>query len=219
MRAGAVARSFDDTRIIGTYPRRLEGSRVIFTSRSSGGRAGTVRDTVTWEVRVHVADEIRYPADPQTVFEMLCDREFQERKCRATGALEYSVDVVRHGDGSATITTRRTMPTDSFPDFVRSFVGESVQLVEVDTWQPAADDGTRAGTLSVEIAGTPVQMSASLLLAPEGGERRPGTVQHVDGELKVKVPLVGGKIEKAAEPAIRMAIRTEARVGQDWLGG
>ena len=168
---------------------------------------------------MHVADEIRYPADPETVFEMLCDREFQERKCRATGALDFSVDVVLHGDGSATITTKRTMPTDSFPDFVRSFVGESVQLVEVDTWQPAAADGTRAGTLSVEIAGTPVQMSAAMRLSPEGGERRPGTVQSVDGELKVKVPLVGGKIEKAAEPAIRMAIRTEARVGQDWLGG
>lgn len=166
---------------------------------------------------MHVADEIHYPADPQTVFEMLCDREFQERKCRATGALSYTVDVVRHGDDSATISTTRAMPTESFPDFVRSFVGESVQLVQVDTWQPAAPDGTRRGTLSVEIAGTPVQMSAALLLTPEGGERRPGTVQTLDGALEVKVPLLGRKIEKAAEPALRLAIKTEARVGQEWL--
>jgi hypothetical protein len=166
---------------------------------------------------VHVADEIRYPADPETVFEMLCDREFQERKCRATGALAFTVDVVRHGDGSATISTQRTMPTDSFPEFVRSFVGDSVQLVEVGAWRPADQDGTRSGTLSVEIAGTPVQMSATLRLRPDGGERRPATVQTVEGELRVKVPLVGGKIEKAAEPAIRMAIKTEARVGQEWL--
>ena len=168
---------------------------------------------------MHVADEIRYPADPETVFEMLCDREFQERKCRATGALEFSVDVVRHGDGSATITTERKMPTDSFPDFVRSFVGESVQLVEVGTWQPADPDGSRSGSLSVEIAGTPVQMNAALRLRPDGGERRPATVQTVDGELRVKVPMFGSKIEKAAEPALRMAIRAEQRTGQDWLAG
>jgi hypothetical protein len=166
---------------------------------------------------VHVADELRYPADPDTVFEMLCDREFQERKCRATGAVSFDVQVVRNPDGGAVITTRRQMPTDSFPDFVRSFVGDTVELVEVDTWRPADPDGSRPGSLTVAMAGTPVQMAATLRLAADGGARRPGTVQTIDGELKVKVPLIGGKIEKAAEPAIRMAIKAEQRTATAWL--
>ena len=169
---------------------------------------------------MHVADELRYQAAPEAVFEMLCDREFQERKCRATGALEFTVEVVRHADGGATISTERQLPTDTFPDFVRSFVGERVTLVEVDTWAPAGPDGDRSGALSLEIAGTPVQLKATLRLAAEGtGQRRAGTVQVIDGELKVRVPLIGGKIEKAAEPAVRMAIRAEQRTGTEWLAG
>ena len=43
--------------------------------------------------------------------------------------------------------------------------------------------------------------------------------QVVAGELKASIPLLGGKMEKAAEPALMSAIRKEEEVGLQQLGG
>ncbi len=160
--------------------------------------------------------EIRYPGTlPVAVFAMLTDRGFQERKCAATGSLAYEVDLEVFEDGAASITTHRTLPSDQVPEFFRRFVGGTVRVVERNDWQAADDAGIRAGTVVVEIAGAPVQLTGDLRLVT--GED--GTVHEVDGDLKASVPLIGGKIEKAVEPAIRAAIRVEERTGRAWLAG
>ena len=113
--------------------------------------------------------EISYAADPAAVFAMLTQVEFQERKCAATGALSHEVEVEDYDDGSAVIRTRRTMPTDQVPDFVRTFVGNTLEVVQVDDWGPAGPDGARDGTAVVEIQGAPVRFAGSLTLRPAGG--------------------------------------------------
>lgn len=161
---------------------------------------------------MQVSAQITYPAPADAVFAMLTDREFLAEVCRATGALRHTVDLDDTG-GDVTVTTRRDLPTDEVPDFVKRFVGETLTVVRVDRWQAPASDGSRQGTLSVEISGAPVRMTGTLALRPQGAS----AVQDVDGDLKASVPLVGGKIEKAAEPAIRAGLRTEERVGKAWL--
>jgi len=162
---------------------------------------------------VRVNDDIRYQASPDAVFEMLADADFQERKCRATGAVEQQVDVVEHGDGEVTVTTERVMPTDSIPDMFRSLVGDSLRLVQVESWYPADASGGRTGTIEVNIPGAPIAFTGELQLSADGD----GSVERIDGELKARVPLIGGKIEQAVAPAIRAAIRAERRTGTAWL--
>lgn len=165
---------------------------------------------------MRVTTQVRYDgATPAQVFEMLLDTTFQERKCVANGAVDYDVDVTEYDDGSAMITTHRHLPTDEVPDFVRAFVGETVKVTQIDDWGPAAADGAREGSIVVEIAGAPVRLTGTLRLVPE----KDGTTQHLDGDLKASVPLIGGKIEKATEPAILGAIRVEERTAHAWLAG
>lgn len=161
---------------------------------------------------MQVTAQITYPAAPEAVFAMLTDEAFLTQVCEATGAVRHQVGVVREGAG-ATVTTRRELPTDQVPDFVKRFVGETLTVLRVDTWGPAAADGSRAGTLVVDIVGAPVRLTGTLALRADGA----GTVEDVDGDLKASVPLVGGRIEKATEPAIRAGLRKEDRLGQAWL--
>jgi hypothetical protein len=162
--------------------------------------------------------DISYSATPDRVFAMLLDPAFQEKVCLATGALDHSVDVEPvGGSGSvdgATITTTRKLPADGLPDFVRTFVGETLDVMRVDHWGPLEDDGSRRGTIVVEIHGTPVRLSGTMVMRGQGS----GTVEDVEGDLKASVPLVGGKIERAAEPAVRAAVSKEQEVGTEWLG-
>lgn len=157
--------------------------------------------------------EIRFDADPRRVFEMIVDPAFQEAKCLASGSIEHEVDVSEHDDGSAVVVSRRTMPTNHFPDFVRSLVGSSIQLHETQHWAAPSADGTRTGTIHVEIHGAPVRFSGSVALAADGA----GTHWPIEGEIKASVPFVGGKIEKAAEPAVHAGIRVEQNTGTTWL--
>lgn len=162
---------------------------------------------------MRVQADIQYPAGPHEVAAMLADPAFLDRYCAATGAVRHTADVDGDADGPFTVTTVRTMPTDDFPDVARRFVGETVDIRQVDSWRAAAGDGSREGTSAVEISGTPLRLTGTLRLAA-GGE---GTVEVVDGNLKASVPLIGGALEKAAEPAIRAALRKQGKVAAAWL--
>jgi hypothetical protein len=162
---------------------------------------------------VRFSAEIRFDADPHRVFAMIVDPAFQEAKCLASGSLEHEVDVSEHDDGSAVVVNRRTMPTHHLPDFVRSLVGATIQLHETQRWASPSAAGSRTGSIQVEIHGVPVRFDGSVALAADG----PGTHWPVEGEIKASVPFLGGKIEKAAEPAVHAGIRVEQETGTTWL--
>jgi hypothetical protein len=180
----------------------------MLPTRSGAGRTGDAE-----EERVRLTGEIRYEAAPKRVFRMITDPGFQEAKCAAAGSLEHEVDVTELDDGSTTIFSRRMLSTDQVPNAVRSFLGRTVHLAETQRWEPERADGSRTGSIRVEIEGTPVRYTASTALLPDGE----GTHQPIEGDLKVAMPLVGGRLEQAAEPAVRAAIRVEQETGRAWL--
>jgi Protein of unknown function (DUF2505) len=172
--------------------------------RAQDEGAGTVRFTA----------KISYDASAEQVFAMLTDEAFQNRKLKATGALEYSCEVSTSGD-TAVVTTRRTLPTDRVPEAFRALAGGQLNVVQVETWKAASSRG-REGTVTLHVPGTPLRMTGNIRLT-QG--RDGGTEESVDGELKASVPLIGGRIERAVEPAVRAAVDVEQRIGREWLAG
>ena len=65
----------------------------------------------------------------------------------------------------------------------------------------------------VNIPGKPGQLRGTVTLTERGGE----TVKIVDGDIKVSIPLVGGKLEGLIGDLFRSALRAESRVGARWL--
>ena len=165
---------------------------------------------------MRVTARLTYEGGPGEVFAMLVDEDFQDRKLRATGALRWDVDISGPTTGGgAVVRSTRELPTDRVPDPFRSAVGQTLTLVQTETWDPPAADGSRSGRLELEVRGAPIRLTGTLRLTPTGT----GTEETVDGDLKARVPLVGGRIEKAAEPAVRAAIDAEQQIGRDWLAG
>ncbi len=157
---------------------------------------------------------IDYPADVQTVAAMLGDEEFVRRKIAASGALDSSYEVLREGQ-AFTITTRRRMPTDQVPSSFRSFVGQSLDVRLVEAWEAPQADGSRTGTLSLDIAGAPVRVIGRMALRPSGE----GTVQSFSGDITASIPLFGKSIEKAAAGAVDKVLALERSIGLDYLVG
>ena len=159
-----------------------------------------------------ISETITYAAPPETVYAMKTDPAFQEAKCIDAGSQRHESAVTPAGDG-ARIVTQRDLPADDLPDFAKSIVGPNLSVTETYDWGAAAADGSRSGSLKVEVAGAPVVMRGAVRLAAAGN----GTQITIDGDLKASIPLFGGKVEKAAAPAVVDAIRSEQRTGNAWL--
>ncbi|SDS17626.1 DUF2505 domain-containing protein [Jiangella sp. DSM 45060] len=157
--------------------------------------------------------ELRFDADPAAVFAMLTDEAYIEKKTMAANAIRHQASVRRDGD-RVTIDLLRVMPPD-VPDFVRRFVGETIDIKQRDTWGPAAADGSRDGSIELEMSGAPVRATGTMRLAGNGAS----TVLTIKALLKASVPLVGGKIEQAVHQGLMHAVKVEERVGNDWLAG
>lgn len=157
--------------------------------------------------------EQRFDADPVAVFAMFTDEEFLARKAQATGALRHEASVRRTGD-QVSVRLLRVMPPQ-VPDLVRRFVGDTIELDQVDEWGTAAADGSRTGTIRITMSGAPVRLTGGMRLVPAGA----GSAVSVDAQLTASVPLFGGKIEKAVYDVLLEAARIEETLGQAWLDG
>ena len=161
---------------------------------------------------MRIIETITYAAAPDAVYAMVTDPGFQEQKCIDAGATEHESAVSRAGDGMRVVTTR-DLPSDGLPDFAKSLIGSTLSVTETYEWGAAQDGGVRSGTLTVEVRGAPVALRSTVRLAPSGA----GTTISIDGDLKASIPLLGGKVEKAAAPAVVHAIKHEQETGTRWL--
>lgn len=156
-----------------------------------------------------------YPASDDVVYAMIVDPAFQESKCIATKAVDHRVDISIDGAGHV-VVTHRTMSTASFPSQFKSMLGESLEIVETQAWGSPDADGTRIADLTVEIKGAPIGLTGTITATPSGRQGA-HTDMDVVGDLKARIPLIGGRIEQAAAPAIISAVRSEAETGKEYL--
>jgi len=161
---------------------------------------------------MRITKTFEYAAPPQRVFAMMADPAFQAAKCQATHPLEHSESVTPKGDQTE-IVTRRVVPTDGFPEFAKSMIGSKIVVTETIILSRASVDGSRSGTVTIGIGDARVAMTGTIGLGPTAT----GTKVMIDGELKAKVPLFGGRIEKAAAPSVIEAIDREHETGIAWL--
>jgi Protein of unknown function (DUF2505) len=153
--------------------------------------------------------EMTYDAAPDTVADMLADPAFRERVCDAMHVLRRDVSIDGSGAGM-TVRIDQTQPAKGMPSFAKKIVGEEIQIVQSETWT-----GVTGADLVIEVPGKPGTMNGTIGLAGRGTQ----TVETVAGEIRVKVPLVGGRLEGLVRDMLLSALRAEHRVGQAWLAG
>lgn len=156
-----------------------------------------------------ISHEMTYDASPDEVYAMLAEPEFREKVCLAMSATEIDVTVDTEDKGMRVVVDQ-TQPAQGIPSFAHKFVGDQIRIVQTEGWK-----GSEEGTLLVEIPGKPGHLHGGITLAPNGS----GTVETVSGEIKVHIPLVGGKLEKLIGDILVKALRTEEKVGRAWLAG
>jgi hypothetical protein len=161
---------------------------------------------------MHYRHTMTYDALAPAVYAMLIDPAFQQRRAEwgRPVAAESSV-TPGPGDG-ATIALSRTLNIDP-PTFLKALVGNNITILESQAWADADGAAERTGTLNVEIKGQPGGVNGTLHMFSDGGK----TTVDVDAEVKVKVPLIGGKVENYVAGMLDKLLTKDAQLGQAWL--
>lgn len=154
-----------------------------------------------------------FAADVETVYRLASDPAFLERKYADQGATDITVESTPAGDGVRNVITRKV--TIDLPGFARKVMQPTNTTVQTDEWGPAGADGSRVCSYSVDVHGVPSRITGTVTLTPDGG----GTRQDVEADVKVSIPLVGGKLERLAVDSGTSMLAREAEFTARELAG
>jgi hypothetical protein len=161
---------------------------------------------------MHFTAEHRFPAQPERVAALMVDPEFETRvdlpDLSTPTVLEHDVQTVEH------VLRLRYEYVGQLDAVARRLLGNRqlalVQAVRLDsrTWN---------GRLTLEAESDPGRLhgEAAITLAPDGEH---GSVRRLDGEFTVKVPLMGGSVERRLLPGILSRLDVEAAALVERLG-
>lgn len=152
------------------------------------------------------------PADPHAAFLLLSDPDYVREVAERTGGHDVEITVEPADDGGATIRSFRVLPA-RLPSYAKALVGETVTIHETRVFGPAAEDGTRDGTIEVTFGGAPAHVTGTMRL--EGSDT---SNVEVVMQVKASVPLVGGKVERLCADQIGASITREAIVAAERTG-
>jgi hypothetical protein len=146
-----------------------------------------------------------FDADVETVYALICDPDFLERKYADQGATEISIEKSGDDASGCHLVTRRRVTVD-LPGFAKKVMQPTNTVEHVEDWAAAEADGSRVCTYTIEVQGVPSRISGTVTLVPDGG----GARQDVAADVKVSIPLLGGRLEKFAVESGTKVLEEEA---------
>jgi hypothetical protein len=155
----------------------------------------------------HISHRLTYDAPLAEVSAMLGDAAFREEVCRRQGVLRQTVTVTPGGEGREVVIDQ-VQPAAGIPSFAKKFVGDEINIVQREIWTDAS-----RGDVYVTIPGKPGDMSGTVRLDESDGR----TTETIELDIKVGIPLVGGKIEGLIGEMLLKALRNENETGRDYL--
>ena len=152
--------------------------------------------------KIDVSYEI--PADVESVYSVITGEKWADQK-----AVEFDDEArtesrtVGAGDAVTLVMSRGLPP--GIPGFLEKFLPKGGRAKQTEAWG-AAKDGVRSGTWEGEIPGAPAKVGGTMSLSPSAT----GTTYRILGEVKVSIPLVGGKAESFVVEMIEKLTASEA---------
>lgn len=151
----------------------------------------------------------RYDAPASVVIKMFVDKDFHTRKLEAMGLRKYQVLDHQFDGSSFRIKIERHVPVEA-PGMVKKVVPLEARVVNEETW----DVASRTGRVNVEPQGMPVEMSCLTSIADDGA----GSVVTYSWEIRAKVPVMGGSLEKFIASDMENRSAEETRIANSLLG-
>ena len=150
-----------------------------------------------------VVKELRYDAPIGEVTAMLADPAFREQVLADQQVLSGSAEVTE-----GTVRIEQVQSAEGLPSFATKIVGHEIRILPQETW--ATPDNAH---VHVSLPGRPGEIEGTIELV----ERDGSTIEKVDLEINVRMPLIGSKVEGLVAGLLEKALDKEYATGVAWL--
>ena len=98
--------------------------------------------------------------------------------------------------GTVVVKTTQDMRNDALPGLIAKAIPSDLKVIRQETWRIA--DAELRADVTMHTSGAPISGVATAVVSPTAA----GSVLRFAGSVQVKVPLIGGQIEKYISSAI-----------------
>ena len=147
-----------------------------------------------------------------------------EQVCAALGTHDYwydrfvefdtatTLDALSVNDGVIDVTTTQDLRSDSLPSFLAKIYPGNLQVRTVEVWRPVAD-GRVLGDLDISVIGAPGSGRGDAILSA----LEIGSQLQFNGSVEIRIPLVGGRIERYVCDEFTHHIPDIQRFTTEWI--
>ena len=159
-----------------------------------------------------ITREHHFEASPEECWEMFSDPSSHVAKFEGMGHRNLEVVEKKKTKKKLRMVISRDVDVE-VPGFAKKVVQPTNTVISTDEWNDNGD-GTYGGGFELDTKGVPIETSGVTLLEPDGDG---GSDYTIVIEIKVKVPLIGGRLEKFAKGIINAQMDKEFELGDAWL--
>lgn len=152
--------------------------------------------------------EFAHPVEQ--VLAAIAGEESLRERLAAVGGRDAALVAHEKSAGGTTYKLRQGIAAEKLPGVMRKIHSGDLIVNREQKWRTQAD-GTVSGTGTAQVSGVPGAITVDTTLTPRGDR----TKLQVRGQVKVSIPLIGGKIEETiAEQVVRLLRHEDAFVAQ-----
>ncbi|TDQ05570.1 DUF2505 domain-containing protein [Labedaea rhizosphaerae] len=153
-----------------------------------------------------------FSAPVSTVYSALVDKAYLSDRLAALGGQNSALlDHEASGD-RASFRVRQGLPAEQLPSTVRNFLGGDLVVEREETWR--LEGGKHVATTRARIPGMPAEITGRVRLEETADG---GTDWVTDAEVKVNIPLLGGKLERSVAEPVAKLLAAESQFAGTWL--
>lgn len=151
-----------------------------------------------------------YDADMDAMWAMLSTQEYWQAKYEALGAKNVVFTTFDVSDDQITLVNERDVPAD-LPSFAKKIIGDTNHTTQKEVWTRSGDSAS--ATEEIHVKNLPGGTTGTMKITTSGS----GTVWNTDFDIKIGIPVVGGKLEGLMKDELGSNFTEEKTFNDGWL--
>lgn len=150
------------------------------------------------------------PHSAEAVFGAMVDETYLRDRLAEIGGDNAELLAYTSTPDQTTYQLKQGVPAEHLPSLAKSVLGGDLVIQRAETWTAAG----HTGTVEVTISGVPGRLNGTFTLTPNGGA---GSKLTLQGQVKVSIPLMGGKLEGMIAEQVIVLLNKESEFTAEWL--
>lgn len=160
-----------------------------------------------------------YQDSVEDVLQAFTEADYWLARLAGSGVDEAKLESLRVGGdpgdaGTIEVVTLQVVHSNKLPAMISQLHRGDIRITREESWD-LVDDGTAKGTFTGSVAGAPAKVSGTALLYPaaeSGGSRL-----ECQLTVHVRIPLIGGKVEKVIGTQLANLVMAEQQFTSQWI--